>query len=195
LFSPSETERLLGVDVTEINRATFGRFAPFFERVADIHYVDQAAYVDVNTWLVDDIFVKVDRASMAHGLEVRSPLLDYRIAEFSASLPTHMKLHGFRTKYLLRKLHARYFPPALRPKRKLGFNAPIAHWLASQQSTLRDFSTSPLLQKFVDGSEVERLWVDHLARSKDNGYRLFALACLGAWLVGWKNDIHSRPKI
>ena len=70
-------------------------FAAHFEEVATCDPLDQATYVDIKTWLPDGVLVKADRTSMAHSLEVRCPLLDYRIVEFAAQLPPEMKLRGF----------------------------------------------------------------------------------------------------
>ena len=67
-----------------------------FEEISDCHFLDQAMYVDIKTWLVDDIMVKVDRATMAHSLESRAPFLDHRLMEFAASLPVDLKLKGLR---------------------------------------------------------------------------------------------------
>ena len=77
-------------------------FAAHFEAVAGCDPLDQATYVDIKTWLPDGVLVKADRTSMAHSLEVRCPLLDYRIVEFAAQLPPQMKLRGFSKKFLLK---------------------------------------------------------------------------------------------
>ena len=74
----------------------FDEFAVFNQEIAARPFLDRALYVDVKTWLADDILVKADRASMAHALELRAPFLDYRIVEFAASLPSEWKLKGTR---------------------------------------------------------------------------------------------------
>lgn len=184
LFAPEELARLLRPERAAAAAVDpYQRVKPWFEQVRDCHYLDQAAYVDIKTWLVDDILVKLDRASMAHGLEARAPFLDYRLVEFSAALPVDLKLRGFQKKYILQRLHGRYFPADLRARRKLGFNAPVAPWFAGEKrAAIRAFTQTPALLDWVAGAEVDRLWAEHLSGSRDNGFRLFALACLGAWL-------------
>src|SRR5207248_8858344 len=91
--------------------------------------LDRAMYVDVKTYLVDDIMTKVDRMSMAVSLEAREPLLDHRLLEFAATVPSALKLRGGRSKYLLRRLVERRLPASIVNRPKHGFTAPIAVWL------------------------------------------------------------------
>jgi asparagine synthase (glutamine-hydrolysing) len=195
IFSAEEEHELMRPEHRLSASDPFGRFAGFFDQVRDCHYLDQAAYVDIKTWLADDILVKLDRASMAHGLEARAPFLDYRLVEFAASLPVDLKLRGLRTKYLLKRLHGRYLPSALRPRRKRGFNAPVSHWLNGEgEKAARAWTTSRALLEWVDRAAVERLWAEHRARRRDNGFRLFGLACLGAWLESEKTGHATLAK-
>ncbi|EME69318.1 asparagine synthase, glutamine-hydrolyzing [Paramagnetospirillum caucaseum] len=107
----------------------FDSFARHFQAVEGCHYLDQAMYVDIKTWLADDILVKVDRMTMAHSLEARAPLLDHRVVEFAAALPVDWKLRGLTTKYILKEAARRRLPARVIDRRKAGFNAPVAHWL------------------------------------------------------------------
>lgn len=161
----------------------FESVRPHFEAVAGCHYLDSAMYVDLKTWLPDDILVKTDRMSMAHGLEVRAPLLDYRLVELAASLPPQWKLKGLTKKYLFRKVLAAKLPPAIVNRPKAGFNAPVSHWLNGELEALaRTATLEGRLTDWLDRAGIERLWADHSSRRRDHGYRLFGLACLGLWL-------------
>ena len=141
--------------------------------------LDQAAYVDAKTWLVDDILVKADRAAMQHSLEVRSPFLDYRIAEFAASLPVSLKIKGLQKKYILRELHKRHFPEQLRQKTKKGFNAPTAHWIkGSLRDDIRASLDNVAKTGWFDRAEIETVWMEHQQGRKDNGQKLLCLASL-----------------
>lgn len=161
----------------------FRSHAPHFAAVADCHWLDQAQYVDIKTWLVDDILVKADRMSMAHALEVRSPLLDHRLVEFAAALPPGWKLNGLRTKWLFRRYLRRRLPPAILGRPKTGFSAPVSHWLVGRMRALARAATeSPALREWIDPVAIDRLWSEHENRRRDHGYRLFALVALGLWL-------------
>lgn len=90
--------------------------------------VGMVQYLDLKTYLVGDILTKVDRASMAHGLEVRGPFLDYTLVEWAATLPSRFKLHGGTGKYLLKKSLEKLLPEDLLYRQKMGFAVPLARW-------------------------------------------------------------------
>ncbi len=99
-------------------------------------------YLDLHTYLVGDINTKVDRASMAHSLEVREPLMDHPLVEWIASLPSHLKVRGGESKFLLKKSMEQYLPHALMYRPKMGFSVPLASWF---RGPLRDRVRKSLL--------------------------------------------------
>jgi asparagine synthase (glutamine-hydrolysing) len=161
----------------------FLQFGPHYAAVADCHYLDQASYVDIKTWLADDILVKVDRATMAHSLEARAPLLDHRLVEFAAGLPPSWKLKGLRKKHLFKQSQRGRLPDWVLDGKKQGFNAPISQWFSGP---LRNFANDALasdrLRDYVRADSVERLWREQDAGQRDNGLKLFGLVCLSLWL-------------
>jgi asparagine synthase (glutamine-hydrolysing) len=122
--------------------------------------------------------------SMAHALEVRCPLLDHRIVEFAARLPTRLKLAGGTTKVLLRRVAERRLPAEIMTRPKRGFAPPISRWL---REDLRDFSRDLLLgadafgRGLFERREVERLLDDHAARRLEAGWALWTLLMLEVW--------------
>jgi asparagine synthase (glutamine-hydrolysing) len=178
LVRPDRRDAVCGTD-------PFHVFAAHFAEVEGCHDLDRAMYVDIKTWLVDDILVKVDRMTMAASLEARAPLLDHRLVELAASLPVEWKMKGFDKKHILKRIaHNRLGPEILR-RRKQGFNAPVATWLRTGLRELgRDATLSASMSEWLDRAAVERLWAEHLAGRADHGFRLFALTCLGLWLAG-----------
>lgn len=163
----------------------FETFAAHFAEVEGCHDLDRAMYVDIKTWLVDDILVKVDRMTMAASLEVRAPLLDHRLVELAASLPVKWKMRGFDKKHILKRLAIKRLGPEILRRRKQGFNAPVAAWLRTSLCELgRDATLSAAMSEWLDRRAVERLWQEHLTGRADHGFRLFALTCLGLWLAG-----------
>ena len=91
--------------------------------------VDRALYGDFATYLPDQLLAKMDTSTMAHSLEARSPLLDKQVIEYAARIPTAMRLKGYTTKHLLKRLAARYVPEEVIYRRKQGFPAPMSQWV------------------------------------------------------------------
>lgn len=154
----------------------------YFQDVADCHYLDQAMYVDMKTWLIDDILVKVDRASMAHSLEVRAPYLDHRLVEFAASMPVQYKIRHKNGKYILKKSYTKRLPAHVMGRSKKGFNSPISYWLSHELFQMAyEMTTSSYLSQWFNKKVIEKMWVEHQKAVCDHGHRLFNLLCLAFW--------------
>jgi len=141
-------------------------------------------YVDFKTYLVDDILTKVDRASMANSLEVRVPLLDHKFVEMVATIPSHLKLKGKKSKYVFKKALARLLPADIIHRRKMGFSIPVGNWLRKE---LREMAEETLFDKnlksnsFFDMKYVQQLWKNHLAGIRNNTEPLWALLAFHLW--------------
>jgi asparagine synthase (glutamine-hydrolysing) len=187
IFSEEEKRRLVRPEhhAEILAEDPFEEVARHFRAVPDLCPVDQTAYVDIKTWLADDILVKLDRNTMAHSLEARLPFLDPRIIELAARLPADLKLRGLRRKYLLKKSQEGRLPAEVLSRRKTGFNAPVSHWLLS---SLAELGQSALETLDRDGwlmrPYAEQLWAEHRAGRADHGLKLFGLTCLGLWRQG-----------
>lgn len=145
---------------------------------------------DMAGYLPDDILVKLDRATMAVGLEGRSPLLDHRVVEFAWRLPNRVKVRGRRGKWILREALARYVPRALFEGPKRGFDVPVGAWLRGPlRHWAEDLLTPAMLARhdLLDAVVVRRCWADHLDRRHDHSRILWAVLMLQAWL-----DEHAR---
>ena len=185
LLRPDRRESVLAED-------PFTSFAAAAKDVVGCHYLDRAMYVDMKTYLPEDILVKVDRATMAHALESRAPFLDHRLVEFCAGLPVELKMRGWRKKHLLKQSQKGRLPAATLDRPKRGFSAPVAHWLANAlKERARSVTLAGPLAEWVEPRAVESLWAEHLARQRDNGLKLFGLTCLGLWL----EDLAAAPPI
>ena len=186
MCSESERAALLDPDVTAATR----HFSPFetprryFDRHPDADFLTRCLYVDLRTWLTDDVLVKVDRASMAHALEVRSPFLDREVVETAFSLPRRLKLRGATKKYIVRRAFADRVPPAVFDRPKAGFNAPVASWLLGPLRTLVD---DTLLAR--SGSSLDVLRRPAIARLvdelrggvRDHSHKIWGLLNLELW--------------
>ncbi|MBF0323978.1 MAG: asparagine synthase (glutamine-hydrolyzing) [Alphaproteobacteria bacterium] len=154
----------------------------------DADFADRMMYLDQATYLCDDILVKVDRASMAHSLEVRSPFLDHRIVEFAWTLPPALRMGAGIGKKVLRTVLARHLPPALMDHPKKGFAVPIGEWL---RGPLRDWAEDLLDPRALaahglfDAKAVRRCWDEHCAGRNGRDARVWSILMLQAWHRRW----------
>jgi asparagine synthase (glutamine-hydrolysing) len=144
-------------------------------------------YLDTKLYLQDGVLTKVDRASMAHGLEVRVPFLDHRFIELVTGLPERLKLKGFTTKYLWKKAIRDRIPQEIQKRSKKGFGMPIAKWLCEElkRLMLEMLSESRLKKQGIFKPSVVRTLVsDHMAHRVDNRKKLWNLLIFQLW---WDN--------
>jgi asparagine synthase (glutamine-hydrolysing) len=139
---------------------------------------------DVETYLPDDLLVKVDIASMAHSLEARSPLLDREVMEFAASLPSNWKLDRLQKKVALRRALRNRIPDRILDRPKMGFGVPLDHWFRGPlepfaREVLDDASTRD--RGYFRPEVVRSLIDDHVAGRADNSSRIWALLMLEMW--------------
>jgi asparagine synthase (glutamine-hydrolysing) len=141
-------------------------------------------YVDIKTYLPEDILVKVDRMSMAHSLEVRAPLLDHKLIEYVGSLSSSLKLKGGESKYIFKKMLEDRLPKDILYRKKQGFSIPLASWMRNElkdfaQETL--FSSNNGLKCFFNLKYIEDLWRRHLSGRQDYAYPLWGLMMFEFW--------------
>ena len=146
--------------------------------------VDQMMYLDGMTYLPDDILTKVDRATMAVGLEARVPFLDHRVAAFAWRLPQSFKISGRHGKRPLRHILSRYVPPSLTERPKMGFAIPLHEWL---RGPLRDWAEALIAparlaaEGFFDPAPIRAAWDEHLSERSNRQHELWTVLMFQAW--------------
>jgi len=141
--------------------------------------------LNFETYLPDDLLVKVDRMSMAHGLEVRSPFLDTAVVELGAALPDRLRLRFGRGKRLLRRALRGLLPPEILDRPKAGFGVPVGAWLRQgPDGFLQDrlLAASSPIREYLEPEPVAELVRAHLARERDAGAQIWTLLTLESWL-------------
>ena len=159
-------------------------FMQYFDRVRSSDWLAQLQYVDSKTYLAGDVLTKVDRMSMAHSLEVRSPFLDHVLTEQVVAYPSHFKMREGVSKYLLKKLARKYLPADIVDRRKQGFGVPLEYWFTGEfHDCIRDtlLSSSARARPFFNAQVTESLVNRHAAGEKPLSAVIWNLLVLETW--------------
>lgn len=159
-----------------------------WERSEGRDLVTRASTSDILSYLPCDLCTKVDIASMGHGLEVRQPMLDYRVVEFAASLPVEMKFRGRRGKLILQDTFGSMIPKNIFTRSKMGFGVPIAAWFRDElKPMVHDTLLAPdaKIASMLRQDTIAELVHAHQSNEQNHGYRLWNLLILEKWLRRW----------
>ncbi|GIX49600.1 MAG: asparagine synthetase B [Candidatus Tectimicrobiota bacterium] len=185
-FPPAWRQALYGPAMREV-LAHFDPEAalrePFVQAQAEAP-LDRMLYADSQVRLPDHSVMILDRMTMAHGLEARSPLMDHEVAEFAARLPVHLKVRGRKLRYLQKRLAQKYLPAPLLRRPKQGFSSALPYLLREEYRVLfRRFLASAHLGRdgLLQQAVVDRLLTEHLSRRADHGNRLWLLLNAEVW--------------
>lgn len=193
-FGPAELEQLIGGPLAGETLAPILQCAEHYCGPNDV--VTQSMYMDFCTIMHDDFNVKVDRASMLSSLEVREPFLDTALIELAARMPSHLKVRVMQTKYLLKKLCARYYPKAFVYRKKWGFGIPVKRWIREALRPRFEDVLSPeniRAAGLVNPDMVQCFLRDHLAGNANHAAALWNLFVLHTWYANWAHPVRSTP--
>jgi len=170
----------------QLGRSALDLLEPYFAEADSL--VAGANWADIHTYLPDDLMVKVDVASMAHGLEARSPLLDHVLMEWAVGLPEEVKMARGVTKALFKSAMEPYLPAELLYRPKMGFSCPVDHWFRNEIKELAYdtlLSQSARQRGLFRPDYVQRLLDEHCGFTRDHHTRLWALLMLELWFRMW----------
>jgi len=159
-------------------------------RTAGGRTLDRVLQLNLETYLLDDLLVKADRMSMAHGLEVRSPFLDRALLEHAISLPPQLKARGTQLKRVLKHAVADLLPPGIADRPKRGFGVPLDRWFREDLGSYVDSrlgAPDASVRKHLDGQTIDRLLSEHREGRRQHGHVLWTLLTLEVFLRehGW----------
>jgi asparagine synthase (glutamine-hydrolysing) len=182
LWPKEEIHRATGREILE------SRYEEVFRETEGWPLLARLMKIDQETYLPDAMLTKVDRASMGVGLEVRVPLLDHRVVEYTSGIPDALKFKNGTGKYLLKRLLARYVPPELFERQKMGFGIPIGQWFRKElRDLLIDTLSAERIRKegLFDDRFVEEKVAEHLSGRVNHQYRLWPLVMWEMWRERW----------
>ena len=158
-------------------------FKNYYNKAPAEDHLSRLQYLDIKTYLCDDILTKVDRASMAVSLEVRSPLLDHVFMEYVARIPKSYKLSGKNGKHIFKKALERYLPRNILYRQKMGFALPVAEWLRTEIKSYggKIILNGPATEAFLNKSYVRGIWDEHQKKKRDWSVRLWMIMMLNLW--------------
>ena len=193
-LKPWITRELLGRSRPEqFDRSdAWDRITSVYRGCESPHSLQRTQYTDLKIYLANDVLVKVDRMTMAHGLEVRCPLLDRRVIEFAFRIPAGDKMPRLHAKHLLRQLASRRLSPVLAARPKRGFDAPVEHWITGKfgpQLASDLFRNGAQIASLLDQDRLKMMYEGHQRDGMQNSYALWATWVLERWLRLQRNSL------
>jgi asparagine synthase (glutamine-hydrolysing) len=191
MFSPAELDQLFAKEWNGPAPASSKIFSPLqqvLEGARFDHVISEMLYLDFRMYLEDNLLVKIDRASMACSLELRTPFLDHRLVEFAAGLPASLKVRGFKLKYLLKRAVEKWLPREIVYRQKRGFSVPIAGWMRNELRPLLDATLGKEKLRrdgLLNVAFVRRLLEEHWAGRADHRKSLWTILCFQLWYDRW----------
>ena len=155
-----------------------------FEDSETEDFLERLLYVDMNSYLPEDLLVKMDIATMANSLEARVPFLDHKFVELVAGIPSHLKLKGTKTKFILKTAFKDFLPDSVFKRGKMGFGVPVSRWFRNE---LKDYVYDILLDPrtlkrgYFRREGIERLLNNHIALRYDHSAKIWSLLFLEMW--------------
>jgi asparagine synthase (glutamine-hydrolysing) len=176
LLKPEIQKALKGYRTSEL-------FHRFYGAAQARDHLSRIQYLDIKTYLTEDILTKVDRASMAVSLEVRCPILDHVFMEYAARIPSKLKLGPNGGKHIFKKALKRYFDESFLNRKKMGFAVPINEWLRTE---ITDYARDRVLngtatQMLLNRTYLESMWIQHESGYQNHAAELWAILMLNLW--------------
>ncbi|MBN1567342.1 MAG: asparagine synthase (glutamine-hydrolyzing) [Acidobacteria bacterium] len=184
IFRRDDKKRILSAEMMpSLNGySTLDLFRDYGNQAGTEDPVSRIQYVDIKTSLTDDILTKVDRASMAVSLEVRCPLLDHKVMELIARMPSSLKLRSSTGKYLFKKAMEPFLPQTTIYRTKMGFEIPLADWF---RRGIKDFARTFIVERqdpYLSASFVNKIWNQHQSGRRDRSIQLWNVLMFRLWL-------------
>jgi len=180
IFSEEERNQLLKFPTTQ---SPTDVTRPFYDMVKHEDDITKMQFLDIHLWLTDDILLQADKMSAAHGLQIRTPLMDREVLKMATRLPVKYRVNKKDTKYAFRQAAARHLPPETAHRKKLGFPVPIRIWLREEKyyNVVREYFGSEAAEKYFHTSELLNLLDAHYSKKQDNSRKIWTVYMFLLW--------------
>ncbi|MBU1087429.1 MAG: asparagine synthase (glutamine-hydrolyzing) [Candidatus Omnitrophica bacterium] len=185
-FNPEQKKQLLNKNILE--KLNLNNDLEYLEKLyagkKSADFSDITRQVDIDTYLPNDLLVKMDIASMANSLETRAPFLDHKFMEYAAQIPSDLRLHNLQNKFILKKALADSLPEKIIKRKKQGFAIPLGQWFREE---LKDYARDILMDKtsinrgYFQADYLKQILAEHAAGLMDNGYKIWTLLMFELW--------------
>jgi asparagine synthase (glutamine-hydrolysing) len=197
IFRPDEKRNLFAEDFLDQIRGydSISVFQKHYDHVRTDDLLTRIQYVDIKTYLPDDILTKVDRASMAVSLEVRAPFLDHHLMELAASMPSSFKLQGRNGKFILKRAMEDILPHEVLHRRKQGFAVPLNRWFRKE---LKEMAYEEIVSQddgILDSKMLKKIWDQHQAGRYDRSPHLWSVLMYRKWRAMFQKTAHRRAQL
>lgn len=185
IFQAKQFYKLFPFEIKKlVDREFYDKLNNYYKLCKVSDFINRSLYVDLHSYLPDDLLVKEDRMTMANSIEGRVPFLDHQLVEFTTKLPSAMKIRGFETKYILKKAVKNLLPKNIIYRRKHGFAVPVSEWLRKEIKNLfyqTVFSTKAYNRGYLNLKYVEELFLLHQKKKQNFGEHLWAILIFELW--------------
>jgi asparagine synthase (glutamine-hydrolysing) len=197
MFRRDDKPRILSEDLKSClnGYSTLDVFRDYYNGAGSRDPLSRIQYVDVKTYLTDDILTKVDRASMAVSLEVRCPLLDHKVMELIARIPSSLKLRANTGKYIFKKAMEPFLPRETIYRTKMGFGVPLAEWF---RGGIREYARSFIVERndpFLSDTFVKKIWDQHQSGVRDRSSQLWNVLMFRLWLAHFGTSANIKHSV
>lgn len=198
LFNNNDLKKLLHFDASldDLNRCDI--YEKFEKHIKIFDQKMIWPLLDIHSWMLDDLLLKVDKMTMAHSLEARVPFLDHELVEFALSIPPELKLKGKKTKRLLRKASGALLPKNILERRQHGFNVPVKYWL---EKGLKDITYDLLSETqvkrrgYLKHVQVNTILQEHFSGKRDWFLQIWGLLVFEVWCQTFLDKKYSKNDI
>jgi len=167
---------------------------PVYSKIKEADEVTKKMFIDFHFWLPQDILLKADKMSMAHSIELRTPLMDIDVFNYAKQIPNKYLLKNKETKYLFRDIAKKIIPDEWAKRRKCGFPVPFSKWIREEKfyKQVKEYFNKDYVREFFDQNYILTLLENHYQNKENNGRKIYNIYCFLVWYQEYFINIKAK---